>query len=186
MRAACLLVCAFAAACGDDPVSLSQPVGISLKAKSDDVQSNGGSVTDEKAINTESGNPYGAFVTAARQALGGADPARIEVDKATLYLALTSTGVSALEEVFSAQVDIGFVMNDTNDSFPVARANAPTGRGPHELEVLFTPPAPGTTNFPKLLGGSFKVVLNGPAAAGFTAKGANADLQVTFTFTAFE
>lgn len=38
----------------------------------------------------------------------------------------------------------------------------------------------------KLLGGSFKVVTRGPAAAGFTTKGADADIQITFTFAAFE
>ncbi len=49
------------AACGDDPVSYSEPVGINLKAKSSDTINN--VVTDDKGINTESGNPYGAFVS---------------------------------------------------------------------------------------------------------------------------
>ena len=44
----------------------------------------------------------------------------------------------------------------------------------------------GDTNVPKLLGGSFKVVLNAPAATDFSTKGAEAELQLTFTFSAFE
>ena len=42
------------------------------------------------------------------------------------------------------------------------------------------------TDVPKMLGGSFKVVVRGPAAADFSTKGAEADLQVTFTFDALE
>jgi hypothetical protein len=38
----------------------------------------------------------------------------------------------------------------------------------------------------KLLGGSFKVVIRGPAAATFEAAGADADLQLTLTFAAYE
>jgi hypothetical protein len=38
----------------------------------------------------------------------------------------------------------------------------------------------------KMLNGSFKISLRGTASTGFQTKGANASLQVTFTFTAFE
>jgi hypothetical protein len=37
-----------------------------------------------------------------------------------------------------------------------------------------------------MLGGSFKVVLSAPAATDFASKGAEASLQVTFTFSAYE
>ena len=46
--------------CGDDPVSFSAPVGINLKAKSGEVVNN--AISNDKGINTESGNPFGAFV----------------------------------------------------------------------------------------------------------------------------
>ena len=42
------------------------------------------------------------------------------------------------------------------------------------------------TDYPKLLGGSFKVITRGAAAPGFDGNGATANLQVTFTFAAFE
>jgi hypothetical protein len=38
----------------------------------------------------------------------------------------------------------------------------------------------------KFLAGSFKVVARGSAADGFTTKGAEANLQLTFTFSALE
>jgi hypothetical protein len=44
----------------------------------------------------------------------------------------------------------------------------------------------GDPDIAKIIGGGFKVVLNGPAAPDFAGKGADASLQVTFTFSAFE
>ena len=63
------------AACADQPISYSDDVGIALKADVVD-----GTVVDEKNINTESGNPYAAFITDAHNALH-ADPGSIEVDR---------------------------------------------------------------------------------------------------------
>jgi len=105
------------AGCGDDPVSYSAPVGINLKAKS--ANSTNGVVTDEKGINTESGNPFGAFVTDARRELGR-DPGYIDVDEVTVLLGAGSTGVTRLGEVFTGNVEVLFQMNDTNNTYPVA------------------------------------------------------------------
>lgn len=173
-------------ACGDDPVSYSAPVGINLKAKSDDVVNS--VVDDEKGINTESGNPYGAFVSDARRELGGREPGRISVDKVELFLGASSTGVTRLGEVFTGNVEVLFVMNDTNNSFPVADANvaADATAGPLALGVDFNSDDVQGDDYAKLTGGNFKVVIRGPAAAGFNGKGADADLQTTFTFSAFE
>ena len=55
-----LALCALAA-CGSDPVSFSEPVGIELKAKSGDVTN--AAMTEQKDITTESGNPYGKFTS---------------------------------------------------------------------------------------------------------------------------
>ena len=60
------------------------------------------------------------------------------------------------------------------------------GVGPVAVDVAFESSAVPTADFAKLLGGSFKVVIRGPAAATFSTKGAQANLQVTFTFAAFE
>lgn len=169
-------------ACGSDPVSYSAPVGINLKAKSSDVVNN--AITDDKAITTESGNPYGAFVNDARTRLGK-DPGAIELDQLTLTLGAQSTGVIALNEVYTGDVDVAFVMNDTNNTYDAGHATSPTGVGPVDMSVVFRSNQVSAVDFPKLLSGSFKVVIRGAAAVGFSTKGAAANLQATFTFAAF-
>jgi hypothetical protein len=172
------------AACGDDPVQFSEPVGIELKAKSGDVVNS--TVDANKGITTESGNPYSKFVADAMAKLGGAQPSSIEVDKVTLTLGAQSTNVSALEQVVTGDVYVQFLTNDTNNTFVVAHFASPTGPGPVEGHTSFDWSQVGTPDVDKMLGGSFKVVLRGPAATGFETKGAEASLQLTFTFTAFE
>lgn len=171
------------AACGSDPVSYSAPVGINLKAKSADTV--GGVVSDDKGITTESGNPYGAFVADATQQLGRA-PGAIDVDEVTIFLGANTVGVTALGEIFTGPVEVLFIMNDTNNSYPVAGVamDAGTTAGPVALDVDFA--GVSEVDYPKLLNGSFQVVTRGPAAPSFETKGADADLQVTLTFAAFE
>ncbi len=174
------------AGCSDDPVSYSAPVGINLKAKSADTTN--GVVSDEKGITTESGNPFGAFITDAKQRLGGKDPSAISLDKVELFLGAGSTNVTKLGEVFDGTVEVLFQINDTNNSYPAASGAVPaaTGAGPTELGAAFDSGALPEFDYLKLLNGSFKVVTRGPAASGFTTKGADADLQITLTFAAFE
>lgn len=173
------------AACGEDPVSYSAPVGINLKAKSGDTTN--GVVSDEKGINTESGNPYGAFVGDAERKLGRS-PGQIDVDQVALYLGASSTKVTTLGEVFVGTVEVVFQMNDTNNSFPVATGGiaATTAAGPVSFDASFDTGAMSQADYDKLLNGSFKVIVRGPAATEFSTKGAEADLQVTFTFAAYE
>ena len=172
-------------ACGSDPVSYSQPVGIELKAKSGDTVSN--VITEDKAITTESGNPYGAFVAAARVELDR-DPGRITVDQVELLLGAGSVGVVGLGEIFIGDVEILFQMNDTNNTLPVVAIpiDANTTAGPIAVDSEFDSDDAGADDFDKLVGGSFKVVMRGTAAAGFVTKGADANIQATFTFAAFE
>jgi len=170
--------------CGSDPVSYSAPVGINLKAKSADVAN--ATVQDEKNITTESGNPYGAFVSDARLALGGQNPTEIALERVTLTLGGGSNGVTGLEQIFAGQVDVLFVTNDSNNTYLGAHVVDPTGVGPVELEIDFASEDWQGGDFDKLLGGSFKVVVRGAAAADFQGKGSEADLQVTFSFAAFE
>lgn len=177
------LVLISATACGSDPVSFSAPVGITLKAKSGDVANN--AISDDKGITTESGNPFGAFVTDAHTKLGK-DPARIEIDKLTLTLGATSTGVTKLEEVYTGDVDVAFITNDTNNTYDAGHVMNPTGVGPVDVTVAFQSADVPAADFTKILGGSFKVVIRGSAAPTFSTKGAEANLQLTFTFAAFE
>lgn len=179
-----LLAIALLAACGDDPVNYSAPVGIELKAKSGEVTSSN-SITPEKSITTESGNPYGKFVADARAKLGR-DPGHIELDEVTLTLGAQSSNVANLEQVMTGEVNVSFLTNDTNNTFIAAKFNGPTGVGPVEGTSTFDWELVGPQDIEKMLGGSFKVVLNAPAAAEFATKGADASLQLTFTFTAFE
>lgn len=171
-------------ACSDDPVSLSEPVGIELKAKSGDVTAN--AINESKGITTESGNPYGAFIGDAKTKIGK-DPSRVELDKITLTLnGAQSTNVASLDEILTGDVHVQFIMNDTNDTFDAGSWSSPTGVGPDEGNVTFDWDGVSTLNVPKMIGGSFKVALVGPAATNFSSKGADASMQVTFTFSAYE
>lgn len=174
------------AACGDDPLRYSEPVGINLKAKSADTT--GGVVSDEKGITTESSNPYGEFVADARAQLDGKDPSEIALEQLTLTLGAGSTGVTRLGEVFTGQVDVLFVMNDTDNTVPAGGGEiaATAAGGPAALTASFTSTTLGAADLAKVIGGNFKVVIRGPAGADFATKGADADLQLTLTFAAYE
>jgi hypothetical protein len=176
---------ALCAACGGDPVSYSSSVGINLKVRSADTV--GGMVSDEKSVNTESGNPYGAFINDARVKIGR-DPGIIEVESVELVLGGSSTGVVALGEVFAGEVQIVFHMNDTNNAFPVAAGtiDAAIAAGPVAFDVTFPAETIPDLDYVKLLNGSFKVIARGAAAPSFESMGAEADLQVTLMFAAFE
>lgn len=171
-------------ACGSDPVNFSQPVGIELKAKSSDVTT--AAVSETKDITTESGNPYGAFVADAKTHLGGHDPSRIELPSVTLALGGQSTGVAKLDDVFTGDVDVAFVMNSTNNTYDVGHIMNPTGVGPSSLDVSFDSTQLASQDWPLFLNGQFKVVIRGTPAAGFAGKGAEAVLEVSFTFDAFQ
>jgi hypothetical protein len=171
-------------ACGPAPVSVSSPVGIELKAKSGDVS--GSTVSELKEINTESGNPYGAFIASARSKLGGKDPSKLTLDQLTLTLGGQSTGVATLDQVVTGDVDVAFVVDSSNNTYDAGHLQSPTGAGPVAATVTFDWAAVSTADRAAMLGGSFKVALRGPSAASFSGKGAEAQLEVSFTFDAFE
>lgn len=174
------------AACGDDPLSYSEPVSITLKAKSSDVTA--GVITDDKNITTESSNPYGKFVSDARAALGGADPSRVSLTATTLTLGAGSSGVTGLGQVFTGEVEVLFLTNDSNTTFPAAHGPiaATDAGGPIALTAAFSTDTASSDDFTRILGGNFKVIARGPAAPSFAGAGADANLQVTLTFAAFE
>ena len=181
-----LLVTVFALAliaCGGR-ATYSAPVGVNLNARSGDVRT--GTLTRDEAITAEPGNPYGTFVNDAWQKLGNKSPSRIEVNSITLALGGQSTGVSALEQVFTGEVDVLFVMNDSGNSFNVGHVVNPTGAGPIGLSVDFDPTKVVSLDYGNLLGGSFNVVVRGSAAAGFSTRNATANLQTSLTFKADE
>jgi hypothetical protein len=183
MQKTCLLAIVALAACGDDPVNYSAPVGIEVKAKSGEVVNN--SITVEKSITTESGNPYGKFVDDARARLGR-DPGNIVLDKVTIILGAQSTNVTMLEQVLTGDVYVKFLMNDTNNTYTAGHWPSPTGATAVEGHPSFELAMVADQDVAKVISGSFKVVLAAPSAADFATKGAEASLQLTFTFTAFE
>ncbi len=171
---------------GDDPIEFSQPVTINLKAKSADTVNN--VVANDKSITSENSNPYGKFVGDARAALGGVAPTRISLAATSLTLGTASTGVVGLGEVFTGNVEILFTTNDTNNTYPAAAGPiaAADRSGPIALVSTFDTATVSDVDFAKLLGGSFKVGIRGPAGANFAGKGADADIQVTLTFAAYQ
>ena len=148
-----------------------------------------GSISVGKNINTESGNPYGAFVNEARARIGH-DPSRVVLTGATLKLLGTSTGVTALDQVFTGAVTISFQMNGTNTTYPAAQVANPAGAGPVSLSVGFDSSSLPAADRASLIQGQFKVLLAGTppgGAAGAFATGSDlADLVATFSFVADE
>ena len=173
-----------AAACSSDPATFSQPVGIELNAKSGDVNNN--AISNLKEITTETGNPFGSFVSSSRAQLGNHDPSHVELPTLTLTLGAQSTGVTTLDEVFTGDVDVAFLMDTSNNTYDVGHIMNPTGVGPDSIDSTFDSSQLSAADYQLFLAGQFKVQVRGNAAAGFQSKGANATLQTTFTFDAFQ
>jgi hypothetical protein len=185
MRRITLLALVFVFGCGGNKVATSQPVGINLSASSSAAKN--GTLDVEKDITTESGNPYGVFVGVARQNSGGKDPSQIMVSSLAVLLGAGSQGVTSLDQVFAAgEVDVLFAMDSTNNSYPVGTLTNVTGPGPVSANITFDPTSVSAADQSALLSGSFKVVIRGPAAAGFVSGSDKANLQANFTFEAFE
>jgi hypothetical protein len=176
-----LSITGLAAGCGGHNL-YSSPVGVNLHAQSGDVSS--GTITQDKMIISQSGNPYATFLAAAR-AKFGKDPSDVGVGGLTLVLGAGSTGVTLLEQVFTGQVDVLFWMQPgSGNSFSVGHVVNPTGIGPVNLNVDFNSSNVTGLDHAALMSGNFRVVIRGSAAGGFALGNANADLQNTFTFNA--
>ncbi|NOJ81947.1 hypothetical protein [Myxococcus xanthus] len=169
--------------CGD-PVSSSALIGINLKAKSSDTAN--GTVTAQKSIGSESGNPFKVFVDDARRELDGKSPSRVELTSLTLTLGAGSVGVASLSEVFNDRVEVVFLMNESNNTYAAGHVAGPSGSGPVAMEVDFNSEALPAADYTRFLDGKFNVVLRGSAAPTFMRPGADVDFQTTFSFTAFK
>jgi hypothetical protein len=184
LPAALAISLSLAAGCGSDPVSVSEPIGIELKVKSSDVATDG-TVTADKNITTESGNPWGKFVGDAEAKLGG-QPGRIDLDLAALSLGPASSGVAALGEIFDGEVTVQFETDSATD-YAVAAGTVDASSGNEvELDPGFSFGDFQDAELDALLAGTFRVVLVGPTTGGFAGAGADADLELTLDFSAFE
>ena len=181
------LLLVLAGACGGDeePISVSSPVGISLPAEAGDVDN--GVITVDKNINTESGNPWGAFITDVDSQLGG-PPSDMDIESLTLLLATSAEGFSELREVFDGTVDVQFEMNNTGTFVSVGSVDIDTTTEGREIELTedFNFADLQGDDLDTLMSGSFKVVMSGPAASGFEVADGKAETQLTMTFAAFE
>ena len=175
----------FAGGCSDDPVSVSDVVDLKLTLSSGDVA--GGTLLDEKNVNTESGNPYGVFVQMAREEIGG-DPSRITVEATGVTVDATSRNVTTLGAVFAGATKLEFIMNGSATAHTVATRDvvAADGAGPVPFEVSFDSDKIPDADYADLASGSFKVALAGPPASTFAAANADADITLSLTFKAYE
>jgi hypothetical protein len=164
LRHAALCIVALAG-CGDNlaanTVGFSGPVSVNVdKFKDGDVRNN--AFDADKSINTESGNPYGAFLQQARGALGRA-PAAVLVERVTLTLGRDATGVTSFEQFMGGPLVVYLASSSTTVN--VGTVAQPTGAGPVEVTITATRDTLAPINS-ELVQGSFKVGIRVPAAAG--------------------
>lgn len=148
-----------AVSCDDDePVAETGTIVIQLSGiKQGDIHD--GVVEKDKNVTTESGNPYGAFLQAARTALGH-DPSRIEVTSVSITLGGDSRGVASFADLFSGETNV-FLRADVGGTVYVARVTNPTGVGPVTCEVIADEAALAPIR-DALLSGNFRVGVRGP------------------------
>lgn len=162
-----MLVLAMAAGCGsEDPanaantVNYSGPVSINVdKFKDGEVRNN--AFDADKSVSTESGNPYGMFLSQARATLGRA-PAAVVVDRVTLTLGRDSTGVTAFEQILGGPLVV--YLASSSSTVNIGTVAQPTGAGPVEVVITATRDTLAPINN-DLVQGSFKVGIRVPAAA---------------------
>ena len=151
--------------CGADgaanTAAYSGPVNVRLdKFKDGDVRN--GAFDADKSINTESGNPYGAFLQAARRALGR-DPAAVVVDRVSFTMGSDTRGVTAFEQVFTGALVVYLASSSTTVN--IGSVNDPSGAGPVEVDIDATRASLDPIQR-DLINGSFKIGIRVPAAAG--------------------
>ncbi|TAK30377.1 MAG: hypothetical protein EPO40_08290 [Myxococcaceae bacterium] len=162
-----MLVLAMTAGCGsEDPantantVNYSGPVSINIdKFKDGEVRNN--AFDADKSVSSESGNPYGMFLSQARATLGRA-PAAVLVDRVTLTLGRDSTGVTAFEQILGGPLVV--YLASSSSTVNIGTVAQPTGAGPVEVVITATRDTLAPINN-DLVQGSFKVGIRVPAAA---------------------
>ena len=159
-----MLALAMAAGCGDDDaantVNYSGPVTINVdKFKDGEVRNN--AFDTDRTVSTESGNPYGMFLSQARAALGRA-PAAVVVDRVTLTLGRNAMGVTAFEQFMGGPLTV--YLASSSSTVNIGTVAQPTGAGPVEVVITATRDTLAPINN-DLVQGSFKVGIRVPAAA---------------------
>lgn len=160
-----MAMAAMAAGCGDDGTTdlntagYSGPVNVRLdKFKDGDVRND--AFDSDKDIDTESGNPYAAFLRDARTSLGR-DPAAVVLDRMTFTLASDSRGVTGFEQIFAGTAVVYLATSAVTVN--VGTAVMPTGAGPIAVQVTATRAELAPINA-ALVSGHFKVGMRVPAS----------------------
>lgn len=164
--------------CGDDPVAYSETVSLRLSGiKNGDIKQ--GVASEDKNINSESGNPYGEFLKNARAKLGGKNPSAIEIVSAHVRVHADSKNVLNLEQVFT---EIELFIANSQTTIPAGKRTAPTGTS---VQVTIFDDLDYAPVFNSMLGGDFKVGVRGPTVA---TPPVDFDLKLTIDlrFTAYE
>jgi hypothetical protein len=191
-RAFLTILLASVTACGgNNPVSFSEPVDITLPAVQSKSFASAGPVSTVKDISTAGSNPYGSFVSAAMQHLGGKNPSHIVASSLTLSMVTTPAGLT-FDQVFSGTVSVAFVMNGSGNTYAVGSIAGPTGAGPVTLAVAFDSTSMTSADYTAFLQGQFKVVVAGTATSGSggfnnsNPTSETATFDATFGFIAYE
>ena len=153
------------AGCGDNTssantINYSGPVPVTID-KFKDGEVHNGSFDSDKSVSTESGTPYGLFLSQARAVLGR-PPAAVVIDRITLTLGRDATGVTAFEQILGGPLVVYLANSGTTVN--VGTVAQPTGAGPVEVTITATRDTLAPINA-DLTQGSFKVGIRVPAAA---------------------
>lgn len=165
-------------ACGDDPVAYSETVSLKLSGtKNGDIKE--GVASEDKNVNSESGNPYGEFLKSARSRLGGKDPSAIEITSAFVRVHADSKNILNIEQVFE---DIELFLANSQTTIPASMVTGPKGTSvkmPVAEDLDYSPV------FASMLSGDFKVGVRGNTV---DTPPTDFDLKLTIDlkFTAYE
>lgn len=161
LAAAALMGCGDTSGTPANTVNYSGPVSINVdKFKDGDVRNE--AFDSDKSVNTESGNPYGAFLQQARAVLGR-PPAAVLVDRVTLTLGRDTTGVTTFQQFLGGPLVL--YLANSGATVNIGTVTQPTGSGPVEVTITATRDTLAPINN-DLIQGSFKVGIRVPAAAG--------------------
>lgn len=166
--------------CSDDPAFTSGQVGISLSLKEGAIV--GDQIDSRKNVSTESGNPYGAFISKVQNEFGDT-PREIRIEAVSLQIQDTKDDVAVFEDLWPESVQVFLAADDTVSGFTVASVEGPTGLGPINVP---TRPVEDTTALETLLeSGNFRVGVRGKTALTDAAK-FDTKVAVTLTFGVYE
>lgn len=166
--------------CSDDPAFTSGQVGISLGLKEGAIV--GDQIDTRKNVSTESGNPYGAFVSKVENEFGDT-PREIRIEAVSLQIQDTKDDVAVFEDLWPETAEVFLAADDTVSGFTVATVQNPTGLGPIDLVVQ---PVEDATALGTLLdSGNFRVGVRGKTGLTSASK-FDTKIAVTLTFGAYE